>query len=215
MGKLNNLKQVFALELHRFGMFKDKSESPEGAGFRLRLHETEPNAPLSPYYLDLRALRSWPIKATAVCLFIEMMHGLNCDVIADVPTAITPVVSSLSDRVSIPMITPRLSPKNHGEGSNIDGHWPKGATSFLFDDVITKGYSSLGAVRVLRDNGIFVGHVFVLVDREQGGRERLKAEDLEVHSAFTVTELLKFYRDRGKISSSHYGEILAYRAAQV
>lgn len=214
LSKFDALRQQFGLELFRLGMFKDKTQSPDGKGFRLKLHQTKPNAPLSPYYIDLRLLRSYPtsIKGTAVGLFREMIDGYPCDVLADVPTAITPIVSSLSDRTQVPMITPR-APKDHGSGGSIDGIWPKGAIALLFDDLVTEAHSKLEAAKVLRESGVQVEHVFVLLDREQGGNVQLGAEGLTLHATFTISELLDFYHDNGTISSDLYGEIQAYRAS--
>lgn len=213
--RLSSIKRRFAAELHQFGMFKDKTASPNGRGFQLKLHQTRPNAPLSPYYIDLRILRSYPttVKTTAVSLFEEMISGFAYDVLADVPTAITPVVSSLSDRLRDPMITPR-APKNHGGSGNIDGVWPEGAVALLFDDLITEAHSKLEMAQVLRANGIQVRHVFVLLDREQGGGAQLMREDLTLHAAFTISELLQLYRDMDTISPDLYEEIQVYRAVQ-
>ena len=212
---LNSLKRRFAMELHQFRMFKDKSKSPDGKGFRLKLHETRPDAPLSPYYIDLSILRSYPttVKVTAVDLFERMIMGFPYDVLADVPTAITPVVSSLSDRLRDPMITPRV-PKSHGGRGNIDGIWPEGAVALLFDDLVTEAHSKLEAAQVLRASGIQVQHVFVLLDREQGGEAQLATAGLMLHTVFTISELLELYRDMGTIGSDLYEEIQAYRRAQ-
>ncbi len=44
--------------------------------FRLKLHEREPDAPLSPIYVDLRVLRSWPDAIdTAVAVLAEMISA--------------------------------------------------------------------------------------------------------------------------------------------
>lgn len=213
--RYEDVRQRFAVQLHQFGMFKDKKRSPGGAGFRLKLHQTKPDAPLSPYYIDLRMLRSYPstIKVTAVDLFQMMMSALTCQVLADVPTAITPIVSSLSDRTGVPMITPR-GLKDHGGGGNIDGVWSEGDIALLFDDLVTEAHSKLEAAKVLRAERIEVSHVLVLLDREQGGSAQLSTADLTLHSAFTITELLQLYRDLGTITTDLYEEIRAYREAQ-
>jgi len=212
--ELNRVKRKFADELYQFGMFKGKASSPEGKGFQLKLHESRPDAPLSPYYIDLRILRSHPTtaKITAVHLFEEMFDGFAYDVFADVPTAITPVVSSLSDRLGTPMITPRTA-KGHGGGGNIDGIWSKGDIALLFDDLVTEAHSKLEAAQVLRAGGVEVQNVFVLLDREQNGKAQLKAEGLTLHAAFTISELLQLYLDTGTISPDFYEEICTYRAA--
>jgi orotate phosphoribosyltransferase len=212
--KFEQLRRMFAEQLYDLRMFKDKTRSPQGKGFRLKLHQTKPDAPLSPYYLDLRVLRSYPrtAKAVAVKLFEAMGTGLGADVLADVPTAITPVVSSLSDLTGIPMITPRLA-KDHGTGGDIDGNWSvDGATAVLFDDLVTEAHSKIEAATILRGVGITVKHVVVLVDREQGGRRQLEEVGLTLHTAFTITELLALYREIGKITPELHAEIEAYRA---
>ncbi len=218
MNKYNNLnlRRQFATELYQFGMFKDKTTSAEGKGFRLKLHQTKPEAPLSPYYIDLRVLRSYPTtaKTTAINLFEEMIRGFPCDALADVPTAITPIVSSLSDRTKIPMITPRAS-KDHGSEGSIDGIWTKRAMALLFDDLITEAHSKLEAVRILRANGVRVRHVFVLLDRQQGGKAKLTDKGLILHSVFTITELLRLYYDMGIIKPDLYREIWAYQLAEL
>ena len=40
---------------------------------------------------------------------------------------------------------------------------------------------------------LIVKDVVVLIDREQGGPEHLKANGLNLHSAFTLSELLKVW----------------------
>src|SRR5690348_5683602 len=98
-GVFEGLRVDFAAELMAQKMFKTKKDSPGGEGFRLKLHQSKPDAPLSPFYLDLRMLRSYPrgIKATAVKLLRELVthNAPSANLLADVPTAITPIVSSL------------------------------------------------------------------------------------------------------------------------
>ncbi len=54
------------------------------------------------------------------------------------------------------------------------------------DDVVTSGGSFLKAIAALREEtkARIVG-AFALVDRLQGGREKLAAEGVELHSVFT------------------------------
>lgn len=215
---LEVLKTRFALQLYRRGMLKDKTQSPTGKGFKLKLHERIPGAPLSPYYLDLRMLRSYPelggVKDTAVELFQELIKNEACDVIADIPQGITPIVSTLSDKTGIPMITPR-APKRHGTEATIDGVYHKGDMALLFDDLIALADSKIEAALVLRENGLIVKKAFVLVDREQGWRQAMAQNDLELHAAITVTEILDLNLKQGTLSQELYDEIRTYRSAQV
>ena len=84
--------------------------------FRLKLHETQPDAPLSPIYVDLRVLRSFPDALdTAVAALAEMIDAreLRFTRYADIPMAATPLVAVLSHLTRVPMITPREA-KTHG-----------------------------------------------------------------------------------------------------
>ena len=81
--------------------------------FKLKLHEKDPDAPLSPIYIDLRLLRSHPpVLDLVVEILKKMSQGLRFDCYADVPIAATPIVAILSHQTRIPMITPR-EPKTH------------------------------------------------------------------------------------------------------
>ena len=87
--------------------------------FRLKLHEQQPDAPLSPIYINLRVLRSYPDAVDAsVDVLAELIaaHQLGFDLYADLPTAATPFVAVLSHRTRVPMITPR-QPKRYRLGN--------------------------------------------------------------------------------------------------
>jgi orotate phosphoribosyltransferase len=55
---------------------------------------------------------------------------------------------------------------------------------------VTSGGSALEAVDVVREAGGRVIAVLVVVDRQQGGRERIEAKGLPLVALFTVSELL-------------------------
>ncbi|OGM11547.1 hypothetical protein A2W13_02320 [Candidatus Woesebacteria bacterium RBG_16_36_11] len=175
--------------------------------FRLKLHEQHPDAPLSPIYIDLRMLRRDPkAKGYAVEEYALLVRFIKFDLLADVPTAATPLVSSLSDRLGVGMITPRTDSKGHGTGAKIDGLLPKdvGKKAILIDDLITRADSKIEAVDVLRAQGLKVEDVVVLIDREQGGKEQLEQKGLKLHSVFTMQQLLNFYRRVEIISETQY-----------
>lgn len=164
--------------------------------FRLKFHDKNPEAPLSPVYIDLRVLRRFPeAKAAAVDVYQELVHPLEFDLLADIPTAATPLVSSLSDRLGVGMITPRTDDKSHGTGAKIDGlqDLDRGKVAVLIDDLVTRADSKLEAVSILTGQGVRVNDVVVLIDREQGGREQLAAEGFNLHSALTMNRMLDFY----------------------
>lgn len=180
----------FALSLISEGLIKFGE-------FRLKLHETNPDAPLSPIYIDLRPVRSLPTVMDQVVgsliQFIETEDDLLFfQLIADVPTAATPIVAVLSHKLRVPMITPREE-KSHGIGGGIDGRFMPGQNVLLVDDLITNAGSKLAAIATLEKKGLKVTDVLVIVDREQGGTEELKKRGYNLHSIFRLSGLLDYY----------------------
>ncbi len=179
--------------------------------FRLKLHEKNPDAPLSPIYIDLRILRSFPpAMALAIDVYLELIKGLKFDCLADVPTAATPMTAILSYRLQAPMISPRKDEKGHGLSRKIDGVFAAGQTVLLIDDLITQAESKLEAIGILEANGLKVRDVVVLVDREQGGPRQLEKAGYRLHCALGLGELLSYYRQAGKIDTSQYEHTMAY-----
>lgn len=171
--------------------------------FKLKLHDAHPEAPLSPVYIDLRVLRRFPeAKAAAIDAYQEIVSPLLFDLLADIPTAATPLVSSLSDRLGLGMITPRIDSKGHGAGAKIDGlqESDRGKTVLLVDDLVTKADSKLEAAIILIQNGLVVKDIVVLVDRGQGGKEQLAERGLVLHCAMSMPQMLDFYTRVGQIS---------------
>lgn len=209
--------QDVARSLIGIGAFMDKSRSPDGQGFRLKLHQTQPDAPLSPMYMNLRLLQSFPNELRKVVrVYRRMMRQLIADtdgfdpkVLAGIPLAGSPIATALSIVIDMPMITPR-QPKKHGLPGAIDGVVIKGQQVVLIDDLITGSHSKIEAAKVLRDAGLNPQAVLVLIDREQGGEEGVRADRMWFEAAFTIRELLAFYLAENLISSEVEGEITVY-----
>jgi len=83
----------------------------------------------------------------------------------------------------------RKQSKQHGTGRQIEGCFQPGADVVVVEDVITTGQSALAAIRVLLDAGARVLGVLAVVDREEGGRERLEADGHPVEALVSVRDL--------------------------
>lgn len=202
---LTESQKELARELYKLGVVKFGS-------FTLKLHEKNPNAPLSPYYFDFRILRSAPkgIKLLVAKILQDLTKDLQFDVYADTPTSITPIVEDISLINNIPMITPR-GEKTHGSGASIDGIYEKGKTvALLFDDVITSGASAIEAIDSLKRGGAIVKDFVALINREQGGVEAIKNIGCEVHFAYTTSNLLRFFLREGVIDKKMYLKCINY-----
>ncbi|MEE2902987.1 MAG: orotate phosphoribosyltransferase [Myxococcota bacterium] len=84
----------------------------------------------------------------------------------------------------------RKEPKGHGTGAWLEGcdRFAEGSEVIVVEDVATTGGSALKAVRRVRDAGYKVRLVLGLVDRLEGGRAAIEAEDLEFFSLFDRTD---------------------------
>ena len=69
----------------------------------------------------------------------------------------------------------RKAEKTHGTGRLIEGFVKPGAQVLILDDVCTTGESTLTALAAARAAGMSVVGILCLVDREQGGRQRIEA----------------------------------------
>ena len=179
--------------------------------FRLKLHDFQPDAPLSPIYLDLRLLRSFPTAMKiAVEVYSEVTALLKFDCYADVPTAATPLVGALAFANQVPMISPRLEKKAHGTGTAVDGYARPECIAVLIDDLITRADSKLQAIEVLEGHGVRVRDVVVLVDREQGGMAELERRGYEGHAALRLSAMLDYYYKEHSISTEDYERTVQY-----
>lgn len=87
--------------------------------------------------------------------------------------------------------TVRKEAKAHGTGQLIEGGFVAGEPVVVVEDVITSGESALRAVRAVRDAGSDVLGVLAVVDREEGGTQRLQQEGLKVVALARLAQLLE------------------------
>ena len=93
----------------------------------------------------------------------------------------------------------RKAVKEHGTGRQIEGFLKPGAKVVVVDDVCTTGGSTITAIDAVRAAGMEVLAVLCLVDREQGGREKIQSALGEVpfEAMFTATEVKREKKSQG------------------
>lgn len=103
---LSFAQEKIALELFDVGAFMDKTKSKEGKGFKLVLHEKEPDAPLCPFYLSLRT-PDHPTKPGPLTpeIIMDIAHNLyrlsiqsrlKYDCVAGIPEAGIPIIKAFN-----------------------------------------------------------------------------------------------------------------------
>lgn len=106
------------------------------------------------------------------------------------PIAYAIAFHSATSPSPIRAFTVRKEAKAHGAGKLVEGPFRRGDRVVVIEDVITTGGSALRAVEALRASGAQILGVFALVDREEGGRQTLEAEGLQVVALTTSSEIL-------------------------
>lgn len=126
-------------------------------------------------------------------------HALDVSHIGGLTMGADPVAYAVAHRSwlegrPLDAFSVRKKAKEHGTGQRIEGGLPRGARCVLVEDSMTTGSSALSALDALEEHGATVVAVFTLVDREEGGAERMASRDLPLISAFTGLELLEAAR---------------------
>ncbi len=161
---------------------------------------------LSPFYIDLRRVMSFPaLMSDAARAYSRLLRGLRSrgidfDAIAGIPVAGLPLAQAVSLETGIPLIFPRMNAKSHGTGNTVEGRWESGQRILLLDDLITSGKSKIEALEILREAGLVVEHLVVLIERGVRGRADMEAAGVELLSFAQLHEFLPVCRDRGIIS---------------
>lgn len=114
------------------------------------------------------------------------------------PIAVATAGESFRRGLPMKAFVVRKQVKEHGTKSPIEGDLQKGDQVLILEDVITTGGSALEAIKSAREFGLTILAVAALVDRQEGGRERLEAEGLKVESVFTKDEVFARYRSLKK-----------------
>ncbi|HEY4657621.1 MAG TPA: orotate phosphoribosyltransferase [Candidatus Bathyarchaeia archaeon] len=164
---------------------------------------------LSPYYLDLRILPSFPDAfQKSVELLVENAKKIvGVDKIAGIPTGGLPWASVLAFSLSKPLVYTRKDVKTHGRERKVEGVLSPGDRVLLIDDVITTGKNTTTALQSLRGEGGVVEHALVLLDREEGGKSHLEASGVELHSVVRISEVAQKLLDMDAITKTQYGEL--------
>lgn len=169
----------------------------------------------SPYYVDLRQSISDPIamdwiaNALARIVANEIGRG-KVDKIMGVPTAGVPFATLVSQKLAIPMLYYRKERKEHGVRKKIEGDMERNDRIVMIDDLITTGQSVIEAAIAARDQGGIVSELVVLLDREQGGKDHLRAQNIEPHVLFNISEAFDWLWEVELLSADDYQTIMAY-----
>lgn len=170
---------------------------------------------LTPIYLDLRVLVSYPsvLRETAHEV-AKILEPLKCDRLAAIPLAALPIGTAVSLELDCPLIYPRSLKTNYGSNRRVEGEHQSGETVVLLDDLIVTGASTLESIEILQTAKLQVRDVIVLVDREQKGTAAVTARGCHVHVLYHFRELVQVLREAQRITENQFSEVMNYLNTQ-
>ena len=158
----------------------------------------------SNYYIDCRLTTFDPAGAWLVG---RLMHDrirreqasrkLQVDAVGGLTMGADPVALATGiyshqakDPVPLQVFSVRKTPKSHGQARLIEGNFKPGNSVVVMDDVVTRGDSTIAAIEAVIKEGGKVVFAAVLVDRQEGGRQKIEGMGYPVVALFTREELL-------------------------
>lgn len=167
---------------------------------------------ISPYYLDLRFLASYPEILKGVAgLFGKKLKKLDFDLVAGVPYAAIPIATAIALQFNWPMIYTRKEKKEHGTGKLIEGIFKPGQKVLVIDDVISDGASKLEVITPLTEAGLIVHDIAVLLDRGQGGPQVVKSQGYNCICLTSIDEVLEILKSENLITEKQVKKAEEFR----
>ena len=194
----------------------------------------------SPVYVDLRVLVGSPSALRYAGRLIQQETSAEqlrrkptfdpFDAVAGVPYGGLHLATAYSLATNVPMVYARrrtaeqavTAATTEGEdspvpgsavGATIQGSFTTGMRVLVIDDLVTTGGSIVETVEVLNAASLQVRDAMVLVDREQGGGERLKEHGVRLHSILKLPIMLNLYMSSGMIDEETYRRSIEYLEA--
>jgi len=160
---------------------------------------------LSSYYIDLRAVPSFPgAYRYVIDCYLSLIRdevGLDgFDAIAGIPTAGLVFSSPVALELQKPMVYVRKEEKGYGHMKRIEGTIKPGWRVLVMDDLVTTGHSLLSGIDAIREEGGEVKQVAVLIDRQEGAKGNLRKAGVTLRPLTDITELARTLRAKDEIS---------------
>lgn len=144
---------------------------------------------VSHEYFDKYLFESNPALLAEIARHLAPMIPAGTEILAGLEMGGIPIATALSLETGIPCTFVRKKAKDYGTCKLAEGADISGKHILVVEDVITSGGQVILSAKDLRERGAVISTVLCVIDREQGGAEKLADNNLKILSLFTKTEL--------------------------
>lgn len=143
----------------------------------------------SKYYIDKYLFETEPAILSAIAAELLNLIPAETEKIASPELGAVAIAAALSLKSKKPFIIVRKGEKGYGTGRRIEGSFKLGEKVVLVEDVVTTANQILSAAKALKDLKLEIIKIISVIDREEGGAERIKASGFDYEPLFTKREL--------------------------
>lgn len=149
------------------------------------------------YYIDCKKVSLDPEGAYLIGKEIfRQIADLNAEGVGGMTLGADPIATSVSlvsflNKKPIPAFIVRKKAKAHGSRQQVEGSLKEGARVVVVEDVVTTGGSTLRTIDALKREGYAVLKVIALVDRKEGGADRIIETGAPFKSLFAIEDFMQ------------------------
>ncbi len=129
------------------------------------------------------------LKCGSIAIELSKLIPQDTEILAGLELGGIPIVTALSIYTGLRASYVRKNRKEYGTSKLAEGCDIVNKNVLIIEDVITSGGQVIESVKELRKLGSKIEYVMCVIDREDGGRENLLANDIKMISLFTRTDL--------------------------
>lgn len=143
----------------------------------------------SKYYLDKYLFETQPTILAELGKRLADRAGAHVDKIAGAELGAVSLAAAASMASGKPYVIVRNKKKDYGTSKPIEGKLEAGDVVVLVEDVVTSGGQVLEAAKTLEEAGAKVERIVAVIDRAEGGREKIEQAGYAFESILTKADL--------------------------
>lgn len=140
-------------------------------------------------YFDKYQFESRPDLLNDIAVLMTKLLPTGYDIYGALEMGGIPIATAIALKTGKPMVFVRKQAKEYGTAKLAEGVDIRGKKILIVEDVVTSGGQIIKSVEALRDLGADIFHAVCVIDREQGGREALAKEGIQLLPLFTASDL--------------------------